>query len=555
MKNIPAPFGATPDENQYEHLKMGMKAFFHFGVNTFTNLEWGHGDESEKAFSPTGMDIPGWIRTAKAAGFRLCILTAKHHDGFCLWRSAYTDHTIKNSPYKNGEGDIVREFTDACHAEGMAVGLYVSPWDRHSPYWGKPEYSEVYAKQLTELMTGYGRIDEVWWDGAGSTETKYDWDLWADIIHKNQPHAVIFGSLGATPYVTMRWVGNEAGFADPTHYSSIDNESLYKEDRTVLLTGKIGGERFIPAEVDVSIRPGWFYHEEQDGAVKTPEEINRIWFSSVGRNSIMLLNFPPDRAGRIHPRDAENAIESHRQISRMLATDFALGARVTSDSTFSSDTLATAATDGDGDTFFAAGEGRREATLDITLETPTEANVLILGEEVRLGERITSFTLLALDGETYTEICSGTSVGYLRALIIPRGVYKNLRLHIEGVAEPTLRRFSLHLFEGSIVSPGLLGKENIMNKSTATVELSDDRKCAVLNFGGIYPFSTVSFSTQDRCGYELYIFDGSKFHLADKGVTENIRGEIILPEIVSDAYQIKLITTLPLNECPDFSVM
>ncbi len=207
------PYGAVPNARQMAHYKIEKKAFFHFGVNTFTNLEWGEGTEKESFFNPVGCDCRQWIRAIKAAGFELAIITAKHHDGFCLWPSAYTEHSVKNSPYKDGQGDIIREFTDACREYGVKAGVYLSPWDRNAPYWGTNEYSKYYNLQLTELLTNYGRIDEVWWDGAGSKETPYDWGMWAHTVRNLQPDAVIFGSMGATPYVEMRWVGNEAGFA------------------------------------------------------------------------------------------------------------------------------------------------------------------------------------------------------------------------------------------------------------------------------------------------------------------------------------------------------
>ena len=200
------PFGATPSGRQLNHMKFGKKAFIHFGINTFCNKEWGDGTENIELFAPSSLNVRGWIRDLKEAGFEFVILTAKHHDGFCLWPSKYTEHSIKNTPYKNGEGDIVREFTDACREFNVKAGIYVSPWDRYSKYWGTDEYSRQYAGQIEEIVTQYGRIDEIWWDGAGSHETKYDWGLWAYIIRTHQPEAVIFGSIGATPYAEMRWV-------------------------------------------------------------------------------------------------------------------------------------------------------------------------------------------------------------------------------------------------------------------------------------------------------------------------------------------------------------
>ena len=270
------PCGAVPSEIQLNHFRLSKKAFFHFGVNTFTDNEWGNGTEVEKIFAPTDLDTDQWIRTIKEAGFTLAIITAKHHDGFCLWPSRYTEHSVKNSPYKDGKGDVIREFTDSCRKYGIKAGVYISPWDRNSPLWGKDEYSDYYAKQLTELMTEYGELYEVWWDGAGSTETRYDWSLWESIVRKYQPNAAIFGSLGAAEYVDIRWVGNEKGFAGETHYASIDPKYLLNETPAVLNVGDINGRKFIPSETDVSIRPGWFYHASQDDAVKSVSLLSDI---------------------------------------------------------------------------------------------------------------------------------------------------------------------------------------------------------------------------------------------------------------------------------------
>lgn len=207
------PYGAIPNERQMEWYSRGRTIFFHFGMNTFTGKEWGDGTESPSLFNPTELCVEQWVKAIKDGGFTTAILTAKHHDGFCLWQTKYTEHSVKNSPYKNGCGDIVREFTEACQKHGIKAGIYLSPWDRHEKTWGKDEYNDFYVGQLTELLTNYGKIWECWWDGAGSTEAVYDWERWAKTVRSLQPDAVIFGSLGATPWVDVRWVGNEKGVA------------------------------------------------------------------------------------------------------------------------------------------------------------------------------------------------------------------------------------------------------------------------------------------------------------------------------------------------------
>ena len=240
------PYGALPSQRQMKHFKdFGKKAFFHFGVNTFSNLEWGDGTEAEKLFNPSETDVRQWIKTIKAAGFTLAILTVKHHDGFCLWPSEYTEHTVAKSPYKDGKGDILREFTDACHEYDIAVGIYISPWDRNSKYWGSYEYSKFFNAQLTEVLSNYGKIDEVWWDGAGSTEADYDWARWAHTVRNLQPDCVIFGSLGATEFVESRWIGNESGSSTLSCWATIDNEALRVEDTAKLTTGKFTKEKTV----------------------------------------------------------------------------------------------------------------------------------------------------------------------------------------------------------------------------------------------------------------------------------------------------------------------
>lgn len=553
-----APYGALPTDRQIEHLKMGRKAFFHFGVNTFIDVEWGNGTETEQLFNPTDIDIRSWIRNIKAAGFELAIITAKHHDGFCLWPSKYTEHSVKNSPYKNGKGDIIREFTDACHEFNMKVGVYISPWDRNSVYWGSPEYSEFYAKQLEEILTQYGKIDEIWWDGAGSSEAKYDWGRWAYLIRKHQPDAVIFGSMGATPYVEMRWVGTEAGFAGTTHYASINTDMVFKETVEDMNTGIIGGDLYIPAEVDVSIRPGWFYHADQDDKVKSSRILDRIWFRSVGNNAIMLLNFPPDTRGRLCPIDVTNAIESYQRISKMLATDLLAGADITADSCYCADTGIEKAATKDYELFYASSSDKKTAVIDMILRTPSRANTLILGEMVELGERIVSHKLEAVDGDTVTTLAEGTSIGFKRAVRFVEGEYSHLRLTIEGITAPvTLNTLSLHLYEAEEDdSTNSATKVNLAKLSSAKIEIADDNKSANIHFGGIYPFDTVSFVTSWPFAekYEIFAFDGSKYYPIANGAADSYYVNVKLDKPIESSYQVKIVMDACFAMEPDFNI-
>ena len=551
-----APFGATPNERQLKMFEIGKKAFFHFGVNTFSNNEWGDGTESPESFNPTDLDVRSWIRGVKAAGFKMAILTAKHHDGFCLWPSKYTEHSVKNSPYKNGNGDIVKEFTDACREYNLKVGIYVSPWDRNAPGWGKPEYTHYYVNQLTEILTGYGKIDEIWWDGAGSSNAAYDYGLWAYTVKKYQPDAVIFGSMGAASYAEQRWVGNEAGYAGTTHYASINYDMIRQETIADMNRGIIGGEMYIPAEVDVSIRPGWFYHKDQDSKVKSSRMLDDIWFKSIGRNAMMLLNFPPDRRGRIVDTDIRNAIESNRRISKMLSINFADNASLIADTTYSSNTEISNVVLQDNRLFYATNATKNKAVIDIHLDSECSYNVLILGEKVELGERITSFKLEAITSDRIITVTEGTSVGYLKAMRFKECSYKDLILTLEGIAAPiTLRHLSLHIYDEDKNDPTLSStKENLAKMASSVVSISEDNKEAIINFGGIYPFDTVSFLGALWGNYEFFAFDGSKFYSIGAGYSPDYRVTLKLDEAISSSYQIKIRCECGFSTEPDFMV-
>ena len=551
-----APFGATPNERQIRMFEIGKKAFFHFGVNTFTNMEWGNGQESVKLFNPTDIDVRSWIRGVKSAGFKMAILTAKHHDGFCLWPSKYTEHSIKNSPYKDGKGDLVKEFTDACHEYGLKVGIYVSPWDRNAPYWGTKEYTTYYVNQLTEILTEYGKIDEIWWDGAGSVNAEYDYGLWAYTVRKYQPDAVIFASMGAAAYAEQRWVGNEAGYAGTTHYASINYDMIRNEVVADMNRGIIGGELYIPAEVDVSIRPGWFYHEEQDSKVKSSRAIDDIWFKSIGRNAMMLLNFPPDKRGRIVDTDIRNATQSNQRINKMLSVNFADNAKLTADSTYCQETEIHNVLFADSDPFYATNDRKNTAVIDISLDSECTCNVLMIGEKIELGERITSFKLEAIRDEDTVVIAEGTSVGYLKAARFKAGSYKHLRLTLVGITAPlTLRHLALHYYEEDQKDPtSSITKDNLATQKSSHVSISDDRKEAIINFGGIYPFDTVSFLGALWGKYEFFAFDGSKFYSIGAGYSPDYRVTLKLDEPIESSYQIKITCENGFSTDPDFMV-
>ena len=297
MKYVTEAFGAIPTEEQVSYQKEELTAFIHFGVNTFTGREWGDGTENPEIFNPTNLDADQWVKTLADAGFGRVILTAKHHDGFCLWDSAYTKHDVASSPWKNGKGDVVKEVSEACAKYNIKFGVYLSPWDQNSEHYGEGnggDYNEFYMNQLRELLTNYGPIAEVWMDGAKGSNVKqeYNFEEWFALIKELQPECLIFSPQGPD----IRWIGNEKGYAGEPCWSTIDIEKMKeRENPTYLNNGEEGGPDWVVGESDVSIRPGWFYHESQDNEVKSLEKMMDIYFKSIGRNSVLLLNVPPNK--------------------------------------------------------------------------------------------------------------------------------------------------------------------------------------------------------------------------------------------------------------------
>ena len=289
---------------------MGFYLFMHFGPNTFTNLEWGKGTEEEDIFNPTNLDCGQWCRTAIAAGAKGIIITAKHHDGFCLWPSKYSTHTVAQSKWRNGKGDVLRELSDSCKKYGLKMGVYLSPWDRNHPKYGTPDYNNVFINMMKEVVANYGPFFEFWWDGAngeGPNGKKqiYDWHKFEQTIKTIAPNTVVFSDIGPG----ARWVGNEHGYAGDPNWNTLDTTGMYRGSdapnvTTHLNHGDENGNVWLPAECDVSIRPGWFYHKEQDDSVKTPQELFDLYLKSVGRGANLLLNVPPDREGLIDAHDS-----------------------------------------------------------------------------------------------------------------------------------------------------------------------------------------------------------------------------------------------------------
>ncbi len=438
--------GPVPSDAQLAWHDMKFTAFVHFNMNTFTDMEWGTGGESPEQFNPTELDCRQWVKVFKDAGMTGVIITAKHHDGFCLWPTKTTSHSVKNSPWKNGKGDVVKELSEACKEYGLKFGVYLSPWDRNNAHYGKPEYLKIFRDQLRELLTNYGDVFEVWFDGAnggsgyygGANEnrkidgkTYYGWNETWSIVKELQPNAMIFGDGGPD----IRWVGNEEGWANKTNWSLIRREEVwpgwpkYKQ----LRSGHEDGTHWVPAEVDVSIRPGWYYHKKEDHRVKTLAQLLEIYYHSIGRNGTLLLNVPPDARGLIHNND----IKALKELAHTIKTDFehelakdqkvsATNVRGNSDKY-----KANNVNDGDKETYWATNDDVTDVSLILEFEKQTEFNRILIQEYVKLGQRVKKFIVQAYINDKWVNLAEETTIGYKRILRLPHTKTKKIRLHIK----------------------------------------------------------------------------------------------------------------------------
>lgn len=436
VKHVEFPQGATleqkvdmaarlvPTPQQLEWQQMELTAFLHFGINTFTGREWGDGKENPALFNPTDFDAEQWVRSLKEAGFKMAILTAKHHDGFCLWPTKTTGHSVAASPWKDGKGDVVRELRDACDKYGIKFGVYLSPWDRNASCYGdSPKYNEFFIEQLTELLTNYGEVHEVWFDGANGEgpngkKQEYDWTAILSTIRRLQPRAVtaIMGD-------DVRWVGNERGLGRETEWSAtVLTPGTYArcEEQNKALGVKatskdLGGRDMLvnakelfwyPSEVDVSIRPGWFYHQQEDNQVKSLKHLTDIYFKSVGYNSVLLLNIPPDQCGRISDADVNRLKEFADYRKEIFADNRVKGG-------------------------LKAWTARPGDTHVYQLKPKSEINVVMLCEDISKGQRMEAFTVEALTADGWKEIAKGTTVGYKRLIRIPAVEAHQLRVKVD----------------------------------------------------------------------------------------------------------------------------
>lgn len=447
----PSPFGALPSARQLAWQRMQTNAFLHFTVNTFTDKEWGDGDENPAIFNPSGFDADSIVLALKAGGMKGVILTCKHHDGFCLWPTRTTDHSIRFSPWKNGKGDVVREVANAAARHGLRFGVYLSPWDRNNANYGKPAYIATYRQQLTELLTGYGPVFEVWFDGAnggsgyygGARETRtidkrtyYGWPTTWELVRRLQPEAAIFSDVGPD----IRWVGNEKGIAGQTCWETCDplaadgGPAVPGDSQPAILSaGTRFGSRWLPAECDVSIRPGWFWHQRENSQVKTPDQLLDLYFNSVGRGANLLLNVPPNRQGRLASEDTASLAEFHRRLQSTFARNLAVDAKFQPSNVRAHSPLFGPANllDGNPDTYWATDDDVHTPDLVMDFGRGIRCNVLRLREAIQLGQRVGAFAIDAWQHASWSEVAQATSIGACRLLRLPAAIETSrLRLRI-----------------------------------------------------------------------------------------------------------------------------
>ena len=430
----------VPSPRQLNWQDLEYYAFVHFSINSFTDKEWGYGDESPKLFNPFELDTDQWARTISEAGMKGVVITAKHHDGFCLWPSKYTEHSVKNSPWKNGEGDLLKELSESCKKYGLKMGVYLSPWDRNHPDYGTEAYLTYYRNQLRELLTQYGPIFEVWFDGAnggdgyygGANETRkidnktyYDWPLTHQIVRELQPNAVMFSDAGPD----IRWVGNEKGYANQTTWSTIYKDSIYPgmPGFNRFAPGQEKGTHFIPTETDVSIRPGWFYHQSEDDEVKSVEHLWDIYCNSVGLNSNLLLNLPVDRRGLVHENDIASLQGLKSKIERVFETNLATMAQLKMES--SSNVMdSSILTDGQRESFVKITD--KDSKIILEFDATKSSNLFVIQEAIQKGQRIRSFEIEALIDASWQVIYQGTTIGNKRIVRFPTSNIKAIALKL-----------------------------------------------------------------------------------------------------------------------------
>jgi alpha-L-fucosidase len=478
----PVPFGPVPSENQMRWQEMEYYAFIHFSLNTYTDQSWGYGNEDVNLFNPKELDCRQWARICKEAGMKGIILTAKHHCGFCLWPSKYTEYSVKNAPWRDGKGDVVREMADACKEFGLKLGIYLSPWDRNHPDYGKPEYITYFRNQLTELLTNYGDIFEVWFDGAnggtgyygGADEnrkidrtTYYDWKNTYKLIRKLQPDIVIWNDGGDRG--DLRWVGTEAGFVGETNWSLLN--ATGEVEWGMLHWGLENGDSWVPAEVNTSIRPEWFYHPNEDTKVKTAPELMETYYHSIGRNGTLLLNFPIMPNGLIHENDEKAALDFAAVVKASFAVNLAenMKAEASNVRGNAKEFGAAKAIDNKKDTYWATDDSITTASLTIDFGKPTLFNRFLVQEDIRLGQRVKSFAVEALVDGNWKELAKATTIGYKRILRFPSIETTQLRFNItDSKSCPVISNIGIYS------APVFLNPPSIVRNQSGEITITTD---------------------------------------------------------------------------------
>lgn len=411
----PEPVLPVPTARQLEWQRDEMNMFLHFGINTFTDREWGTGDEDPSIFRPSQFTPHQWARVARETGFETMILTAKHHDGFALWPSQYTDHSVEQSPWRNGEGDVVEAFVKAARAKGRKVGLYLSPWDRHAPSYGdETAYNQLYLGQLHELLTEYGPLAEVWFDGAKGEDAEdmtYHFDAFWAMVRQHQPGAVLFSDEGPD----VRWIGNEHGFADSTNWSTIDRSTVEiggAGQGDYLNSGERSGPDWVPGECDTSLRPGWFWHPDEDP--KSVDDLLEIYFKSVGRNCTLLLNVPPTPQGRFAPEDVQRLYAFRSALNAIFDDDLTAGAEGSASNVRGGASRfdASQVLDDDLSTYWAPDDSVETASLTLDLGEEKTFDVLEWQEPIQLGQRVAAYRVEVSSGDGWRRIHRGTTIGH-----------------------------------------------------------------------------------------------------------------------------------------------
>ncbi|MBV9988438.1 MAG: alpha-L-fucosidase [Chitinophagaceae bacterium] len=442
----PKPLHPLPTKEQLAWHEKEFYLFVHFGPNTFTNKEWGDGKENPSVFNPTALDCEQWARIAKQAGAKGIILTAKHHDGFCLWPSKFSTHTVRESKWMDGKGDVVKALAAACKKMGIEMGVYISPWDRNHPAYGTPAYNDVYISTMKELLTGYGKFFELWWDGANGEgpngkKQVYDFHRFQDSALKWQPQLVIFSDIG--PHI--RWCGNEKGFIGNTNWNLLDTAGFKRGNGApptdTLNQGNVNGKNWIPAEADVSIRPGWFYHSEEDSKVKSPETLFNLYLHSVGNGGNLLLNVPPDRTGRIHANDSAALMGFRKLREQAFAKDLLF--RQTGPAAGKANNISNLR-DNDAAAYWYADE--TNPRLEFQLPSKQKINTVVLEEMIASGQRVKSF-IIELEGPRgYQTVYRGTTIGRKKIAVFNALETASIRITIVEVkAPPVLRKISAYL--------------------------------------------------------------------------------------------------------------